>query len=344
MTQVSEPIFARRIDDAVAGLFGVWMILGLFVDGWAHRNSKPETFFTPWHGILYSGFIASSVWMLRVLRSHQKPGVSWRDSIPVGYGLRTVGVGVFGIGAVADLAWHQIFGVEADIETLLSPTHLVLLSGGLLMAAGPIASTLRREAGRQQPTWSSGGAVVGTVAFVLSLLQFFLMYASPYDYGKYDSDYSEAVSRSGWLADEVLTDGIASALLFSILVSVAVNFVVRTVDPPRGSFVVLLFAPAFLQTVLTSFDTSSRLLGPGVAAVFAEATWPMIRTHRTALVLSAWVASLTLATNYGILAGVAMQDRVTWTVHMWAGLPVLCAVFAALLTVAFSVSAGTTRS
>ncbi len=320
------------------------MIAGLFIDGWAHRNDKPETFFTPWHGILYSGFIASSVWMLRVLRSHQKPGTAWRDSIPVGYGLRSIGVAVFGAGAMADLVWHQVFGIEADIEALLSPTHLVLLTGGLLMAAGPIASTLRREADRQQPTWASAGPVVGTVAFVLALLQFFVMYASPYDYGKYDSDYQAAVSRSGWLANEVLTDGIASALLFSILVAVAVNFVVRTVDPPRGSFVVLLVAPAVLQTVLTSFDTSARLLGPAVATVFAEFTWSWLRIRRTVLRTAAWVAWLTLITNYGILAGVALQDRVTWSVHMWAGLPVLCALFAGLLTVAVNVPAQPTRS
>ena len=69
------PALATRRDDTIAGLCGVWMIAGLFLDGWAHRNEKPETFFSPWHGILYSGFFASALWMLYVIRRGQQPRV-----------------------------------------------------------------------------------------------------------------------------------------------------------------------------------------------------------------------------------------------------------------------------
>jgi hypothetical protein len=37
-------------------VFATWSISGLFVDGWAHLHSKPETFFTPWHAIIYGSF------------------------------------------------------------------------------------------------------------------------------------------------------------------------------------------------------------------------------------------------------------------------------------------------
>jgi hypothetical protein len=43
-------------------VFGLWTILGLFLDGWAHSHGKPESFFSPWHGVLYSGFFAAAVW------------------------------------------------------------------------------------------------------------------------------------------------------------------------------------------------------------------------------------------------------------------------------------------
>ena len=34
----------------------IWGIGGLFLDGWAHTNlPRLETFFTPWHAVLYSG-------------------------------------------------------------------------------------------------------------------------------------------------------------------------------------------------------------------------------------------------------------------------------------------------
>lgn len=36
-----------------------WLLVGLFVDGWAHVNLRSlESFFTPWHGLFYSGFFA----------------------------------------------------------------------------------------------------------------------------------------------------------------------------------------------------------------------------------------------------------------------------------------------
>src|SRR3546814_9388797 len=51
--------------------FGLWMVVGLFLDGWAHDNAKPESFFTPWHGVLYSGFAASAAAAVLVARSEE---------------------------------------------------------------------------------------------------------------------------------------------------------------------------------------------------------------------------------------------------------------------------------
>jgi hypothetical protein len=314
-------VFATRVDDAVAGLCGGWMMVGLFVDGWAHRNQKPETFFTPWHGLLYSGFMASAVWMLMVVRRHHGPGLSIRRTIPVGYGFRSVGVGVFGVGAILDLLWHQVFGVEANIEALLSPTHLVLLSSGLLMAVGPIVSTLAREGRNQKPTWASTGPIVGTVAFVTALLQFFFMYLSPYDRGIYERFDGEVVR------------GIGAIVVFTMITTVALLFVIRRIVVPRGSFVVLLFVPALAQTVLTSFNTAPRLVGPAFAALAAELTWGRVARSSAAArryVIPAWVAALTLVTWFGLFIGVELSDGIGWSVHLWTGAPVLAALLAGL--------------
>lgn len=45
-------------------VFSTWTVIGLFLDGWAHRHDKPETFFSPYHGILYSGVAAGVLWSL----------------------------------------------------------------------------------------------------------------------------------------------------------------------------------------------------------------------------------------------------------------------------------------
>jgi hypothetical protein len=336
--QPATPSFASRRDDTVAGLCGVWMIAGLFVDGWAHRNQKPETFFTPWHGILYSGFMASAAWMLFVIRRHQRPGVPFRKTLPVGYDCRAAGVALFGVGAIGDLIWHQVFGIEVNIDALLSPTHLILLTGGLLMAAGPVISTFAREGANQRPLWSSTGTIVATVAFIVSLLQFFLMYVSPYDNGIFTVDTIRDARNEGgrWLRNELHVVGISGILLFTFVTVCALLFLVRRIEIPRGAFVAVIFIPAVLQTVLTSFHTAPRLIGAGVASLLAELTWPRIRTFRSRALVACWLSVLMMTMWFGLFAGVAIggEGGVGWSVHSWTGVPVLAGIVTALMALA----------
>src|SRR5919201_3279095 len=45
--------------DWVVAILSCWLVGGVFVDGWAHNHmASLETFFTPWHAVLYSGFAA----------------------------------------------------------------------------------------------------------------------------------------------------------------------------------------------------------------------------------------------------------------------------------------------
>src|SRR6266545_711987 len=65
------PAGSLRFDWAVV-LASLWFIAGMFLDDWAHANlaSSLETFFTPWHAVLYSGFSAvAGVLMLSQVRN-----------------------------------------------------------------------------------------------------------------------------------------------------------------------------------------------------------------------------------------------------------------------------------
>jgi hypothetical protein len=47
------PMSSLSFDWAVTAL-SVWVVAGLYLDGWAHNHGKvDETFFTPWHAVLY---------------------------------------------------------------------------------------------------------------------------------------------------------------------------------------------------------------------------------------------------------------------------------------------------
>ncbi len=339
-TEQQRPHAARR-DDTIAGLCGVWMIAGLFLDGWAHRNQKPETFFSPWHAILYSGFFASALWMLYVIRRQQQPGVSWRTTMPVGYGFRAAGVGIFGAGAVADLIWHCVFGIEVDIEALLSPSHLLLLSGGLLMAVGPIISTLAREP-EQKPTWSSMGPVVATIAVITSLMQFFIMYLSPFDSWVFTKDQARSAYEEGgrWMSQTVTIRNVAHILLFTVFMVLPTLWLVRNIKLPRGTFLAVWFLPTVLQSLLSSFEAWPRLAGSLAAAVLAEMLWPKIsirfRGNARVAALAGLLAAMSFVTWIGLFATMRASNTLAWQAELWFGVPTFAALLSALIVLSTS--------
>src|SRR5215813_7543686 len=43
--------------------FATWFVIGSYLDGWAHTHRLPDSFFTPWHAVIYSGVLgAASCW------------------------------------------------------------------------------------------------------------------------------------------------------------------------------------------------------------------------------------------------------------------------------------------
>src|SRR4051794_34337720 len=99
--------------DSITVALSTWLMIGLFVDGWAHNNlARLETFFTPWHALFYSGFTATALWVLRLVTRNLRAGGDWRAAVPAGYGLGLAGLGLFAVGGGSDLVWHTLLGIE----------------------------------------------------------------------------------------------------------------------------------------------------------------------------------------------------------------------------------------
>src|SRR5919201_3589227 len=115
-----------------------WLLGGLFWDGWAHGYGLPDSFWTIWHAAFYSGYV--------VLAAVIGGALIGRGAIPVGYGWATAGLAVFAAGGVVDAVWHTLFGIEASTEALISPSHLVLATGIVLMVSAPLRASWGRPA------------------------------------------------------------------------------------------------------------------------------------------------------------------------------------------------------
>jgi hypothetical protein len=163
------------------GVLAVLLIGGLDLDIWAHSHGRvDQSFFTPWHAVLYgamalNGIVLGIVMARNVLRN----GYPWWRALPAGYGLSLIGVIAFAIGGVLDLAWHTLFGIEEDIQALLSPTHLILATSAALILTGPLRSAAIRIAVSTPARWRDLGPAVLSVSAVFTLLGLFSQFAHP---------------------------------------------------------------------------------------------------------------------------------------------------------------------
>ncbi|MGH8613893.1 MAG: TolB family protein [Gammaproteobacteria bacterium] len=175
----APPPACARLDRVMA-LLCTWLVLGLYIDGWAHRHFKIETFLTPWHLILYSGFLAVATYLLFIGYRNHVQGYPWRRAMPPGYELSLLGLLIFVLSGLGDLIWHELFGFEHDLEALFSPTHLVLALGGTLMIAGPFRSAWQRPDTPSAPSLATQWPMLLSLTLLLSILTFFTQFAHPF--------------------------------------------------------------------------------------------------------------------------------------------------------------------
>jgi hypothetical protein len=319
---------------------GLWLLTGTYVDGWAHNNlAHLETLFTPWHAILYSGFAANAAWIgFLVWRRHDR-GTRWADAVPAGYGAAAVGVVLFLVSGVADLAWHSVFGIEQDIKALFSPSHLGLATGGFLILSAPFASAwaapAARPAARLVPALLSA-ALCGMVAiFILQEFAVFARHGLIQTYGPPLGGGRQVIAATSTSMIVALGSFLVStAALFVPIVLVASRWRVPALVP-----VMLTFVPSAALQAMVGFRDAWLVLAAGAGALLVGLVWLALRPSpgRPGRLLLASAASPPLFWA-PYFAGVAWADgQLSFSPEIWGGIIVWTALemlaIAALLRV-----------
>src|ERR1700719_1783169 len=83
-----KPVVGSIRFDWIMLLLCSWLLAGVYIDGWAHNHfTIIDTFFTPWHAVLYSGFLAVAIFLVLTLVQNLRKGYSWWAALPPGYGI-----------------------------------------------------------------------------------------------------------------------------------------------------------------------------------------------------------------------------------------------------------------
>lgn len=306
---------ARWGDDLAAALLGTWVAGGLFLDGWAHVNQPGlETFFSPWHGVFYSGFMVATVVMARVVARYQQ-GRFDPGRVPAGYGLGLVGVGLFVAGGVADATWHILFGVETGLAALLSPSHLLLLSGGLLMLTSPVRSAWSSP---DLPARSSPVALLPALwatALITAVVLFFFQYLSAFV--SRAPAMAEAAGPAGLLTTIA---GVASVLVTNLILLGPLLLLARRWRLPFGSVTLVATVGALSVTALREFTLGAlvpAMLAGGLATDLLVARLRPRPDRPGAFRAAAILAPLLLWGAW--LAAYALAYGIVWPPELWAG-------------------------
>lgn len=293
----------RHFDAIFTAVCG-WLLLGAFTDGWAHSHGiTDETFFTPWHAFLYSGFGAAVVFAgLNWVRNRAR-GLRGRAILPHGYGLTAVGLGLFGVGGLGDMIWHELFGVEANLEAMYSPTHLVLMVGLLLVVTGPLRAARRRPGPAPDPALPT----ILALAYSLALVGFLTFFSNP---------LTNAYPQ--WTVGEGEALGIGSIFVQAGLLSLFLFVSLRRWQLPAGTFLLVLTLVYTGMAVIT--DEYRFIPVAALAGVVIDLLNERWRPAREVRRQTRWFAFLAPAVFFATyFAVLALTGGIAWTIHLWAG-------------------------
>jgi hypothetical protein len=307
---------SRWIDDLVTAVLSGWVITGMVLDAWAHQNaSRLETFFTPWHAVLYAGFAAAAAWMVtRALAARRS-----RAGVPVGYGLGLVGVAIFFASGVGDGIWHTIFGIERNLEAALSPTHIGLFLGALLIFTTPLRAAWSSDRLGPAPALRELLPALLGLTFTTVLVTFLFFYLSAFR----DPQAIRAVpAGAGSLPVVAVAQqlGVASVQATNLLLLAPVLLLLRRWRPPFGSATLLFTTVALCTAATEEFAFGEVVLAALAGGLLAD--WLLARSAREpdptrAHRLVAAAVPLGLWGAYFLVLQV--RHGVAWPAELWTG-------------------------
>ena len=241
---------SKNYDQSIRFLLGIGALLflsGSWLDASAHTyiGGDLNSFFTPWHAVLYSGYVLLAI--LIILRKYISKDSSW----DMGF----LGMVFFGIGGASDAIWHTIIGIEEGIEALISPSHLFLFIGGFLMLSYIIFS----RPSKKHLDFAAIISLASIYSLVMFITQFMNPYLSVYDF--YFTDWKQELAAGSLFFQALITNFI---FLYVIKLNISgkqigiiffSSFVLLSIHALLGdqSKMILIILCGFIYSLISTF-------------------------------------------------------------------------------------------
>jgi hypothetical protein len=310
----------------VFSLLVLWLVAGLAVDTRSHRESAAiDSFFTSAHALGYAGGLATSLYLLYLVRRYRAEGSGW-SSVPIGLQAGLGGIAMYVAGGTGDLIWHTVFGVEQELKILFSPTHLMLMAAMLMLAFVPIRAAWTLPESEGSAAWTTLRTQwpqmlgAGCMAAVLNI---FLTYASPYEQAVFTTEvpllfrqfasFLQVASTLAVFAHTIVFFGIALVML-------------RRWPLPLGGFTVMMLVPAGSMFVYFDWEYRRVISALIVGAVACDVLYALlqlgIRTKgsywaRIRFRLFAFLGPILFWSSYLLVT--KDGQPISWSTEQWTG-------------------------
>lgn len=318
---------SSQLFDWIVAILSTIFTTGAYIDGWAHHHlHKIETFFTPWHAMLYGGFFITALFLVGSALWNYRKGHSLKHLLPTGYMLSLVGVGIFVVGGIGDMFWHILFGIEANIDALYSPTHLLLALGAFLIFGGPLRNAFAQKNLANKPFFAQLPMLL-SLTLMFSILTFMTQLSHPFVNVYGGNHYYTPIQRA---FEDEHARGIESIMLQAGIFIGFVLYVLKRIKLPPGSFAVILTG----STIFLAFLEDHYLFIPMALAAGILIDVLYIKLHPTfqtpaKLRSFAFFGPVIIYTLY--FATIIFTEGTHWTIHMVFGSIVLSGIVGYLL-------------
>jgi hypothetical protein len=343
-------------EDLIAMIIAFWPITALFLDGRNHNNKTgQESFFTTAHILLYAGMTVFAIYVGILINRYQvkagsNPSRGSFDfkAIPVGYGVSIIGLCILGIAGPADLTWHSLYGFEINVEAIVSPPHLALFLGGLLVSSTGIRSMwAKRDIAPSMreylPALLSGILFIAMINFITMYLSAWMTNVAPTTAFVNDlKRFPDVMSNQHIGLSEGLRgygdnlfpyhyytvgQALGSIVISTIVLLGPTLLILRRWRVPNGTFTITYLVFGLLMNIMTEYRDAWTLIVLVLtgAAVDLMQHWfapgPRQRLTLGGIRLVGSLAAVVLWFSYFGL--VALEKGIGWKTTTWVGAAVI---------------------
>ena len=315
------PILPSRRFEWTVVILCAWLMTGAYLDAWAHRHlANLETFFTPWHGVLYSGMLAVLAFLAITALGNRRRGAAVDQVLPAGYSLSLLGCILFGIGGMIDMLWHLRFGIEVSLAALISPPHLLLMLALGLIVTGPLRAAWR------SPVMSAPFTAVISASLLLSMFTFF---------NQFDQPLVNTLASTKAVAPDTIRYlqqlGILGIMVQTALLTGVVLYLINRFTLPLGSITLLAgLNGALLASLEEHFDLIPIAIVGGLLADLVM-LWLRPGPQRVvALRVAAFIGPVAVSSLY--LLFLQVTRGIGWPITLWLGSIIVSGAIGVLLS------------